>query len=347
MPPLSSSKTLSAKQRSRASLIVGIIVGIIIAVFLAVALWLIVVINLSKNPADSKQILVTVPPNSSIEQVGKLLQQKGLIADRNVFALYAKFGPSHGQLKPGTYLLAPSQSLAVIADTIGSGKTATRKVTFQEGLTIAEDAKKWQKAGLGTSDQFIAASKLPGYQQAFLKNKPTSTGLEGYLFPATYDILVTSSAQDQINAMLDSFATQVLPQLPPDVANTSKLNDIVTMASIVEKEANTTEDRKLVAGVFYNRLKAGMKLESDVTVNYATGKTQTDPADLSVNSPYNTYKVSGLPIGPICNPGLDAILAATYPTQSDYLFFIADKSGQVHFAKTLAEHEENIKKYLQ
>jgi UPF0755 protein len=147
--------------------------------------------------------------------------------------------------------------------------------------------------------------------------------------------------------MLNAFSSQVLPKLSPDIANTPKLNEVVTLASIVEKEANTTEDRKLVAGVFYNRLRAGMKLESDVTVNYATGKTNTTPEDLSVNSPYNTYKVPGLPVGPICNPGLDAILATANPTQSDYLFFIADKSGHVHFAKTLSEHNENIKKYLQ
>lgn len=346
MPPSSSLKTTSAKPRSKVGLLIAIIAGVLVALILIVGIWLVITINTAKNPADTKETLVTISPNSSLEQIGKSLQEQGLITNATVFSVYAKFGPSHGKLTPGIYLISPSMSLAVIADTMGNGKTATRKVTFQEGLTITEMANKWAKAGLGSANDFIAASKLT-YNQPFLKNKPSTTGLEGYLFPATYDILVTSSAQDQINTMLNAFQDQVLPQLSPDIANTPKLNDVVTLASIVEKEANTTADRKLVAGVFYNRLKAGMKLESDVTVNYATGKSNTSPSDLSINSPYNTYKVAGIPVGPICNPGLDAILAVANPTQSDYLFFIADKQGNVHFAKTLSEHEENIKKYLQ
>jgi UPF0755 protein len=146
--------------------------------------------------------------------------------------------------------------------------------------------------------------------------------------------------------MLDNFERQVLPKLPAEYQNSTKLNDLITLASIVEREANTTEDRRGVAAVFYNRLKLGMKLESDVTVNYATGKTQTLPSDLSIESPYNTYKVAGLPIGPICNPGLDSILATLNPDQNDYLFFLADKNGVVRYAKNLDEHNQNIEKYL-
>lgn len=323
------------------------VLGAVLLVLLSIVIWFVVAINSPKNSSQTKEATFTVKDNTGIEQIANDLVAAGLINDRNLFILYAKFGPSRGHLKPGIYLFSPATSLAKIADTIGEGKVATRKVTFQEALTINEMALKWARAGLGDAQSFVNATKPPNtYSQEFLRFRSNNDSLEGYLFPATYDILITTTPQQQINTMLDSFAKQVLPNLPPDIANTNRLNEVVTLASIVEKEANTTEDRKLVAGVFYNRLRLGMKLESDVTVNYATGKTQTVPADLAIDSPYNTYRVKGLPIGPICNPGLDAILAAANPTQSDYLFFLADKNGTVHYAKTLAEHEQNIAKYL-
>lgn len=238
-------------------------------------------------------------------------------------------------------------SLAKITDTIGSGQVATRKVVFQEGITINEMAGKWARAGLGDAQSFVNATKPPNtYNQEFLRFTGSNGSLEGYLFPATYDILVTTTPQEQINIMLNTFAAQVLPKLPSETANSSKLGDLIKLASIVEKEARTEEDRKLVAGVFYNRLARGMKLESDVTINYVTGKTATQAADLKIDSPYNSYLYKGLPPTPICNPGLEAILATAYPTANDYIFFIADNTGKLHFAKTLAEHEQNIQKYL-
>lgn len=320
--------------------------AIFVAVLSALIFYL-VQVNSAKNPKDTSQVEFKVESGTGIEQIADNLQKQGLISDKNIFILYARIGPSRGSLKPGVYLLSPSMSLARITDTLGGGKIATKKVTFQEGLTIQEMARKWSREGFGTAQSFVDAANLQNnYKQGFLQYRSNPQSLEGYLYPATYDIVLATTPQSQINSMLDSFATQVLPKLDPNIANSPKLNDLVTLASIVEKEANTTEDRKLVAGVFYNRLAAGMKLESDVTVNYATGKTETSAADVKVNSPYNTYIVAGLPFGPICNPSLDAILATANPTSSDYYYFIADKTGTVRYAKTYQEHMKNIEKYL-
>ncbi len=346
-PLVSSSSITSKKPKTKLQLIILVVVAVILMVIIVLASWVLVAVNSAKDPNSKAQIVFVVEQGSSIDKIASDLSQDGLISDKNLFVLYAKLGPSRGNLKPGVYLFSPSMSLSKIADTIGKAEIANKKVVFQEGLTIAEMGQKWARAGFGTAQDFISASAPPNrFSQPFLSYRSNPNSLEGYLYPATYNVVVNTSSTDQINSMLNSFESSVLPKLPPEYQNSTKLNDLITLASIVEKEANTTEDRKLVASVFYNRLKLGMKLESDVTVNYATGKSQTLPSDLSIDSPYNTYKVAGLPLGPICNPGLDAILATLNPAQTDYLFFIADKNGVVRLARTLQEHEANIRKYL-
>ena len=337
----------TSKKNNKAKLIILAVIALILTVFVGVLIWLFALIGLPKDANNTKKVVFTISPGMGIEKIANDLVSQGLISDKNVFVLYAKFGPSRGNLKPGVYQFSPSMSAAKIADTIGQGRFATQKITFPEGLTINQMAKKWAAADMGDAQGFVDASKLQGvYNQQFLNYRSNKNSLEGYLFPDTYDVLVNTTPQQQINTMLDAFNNQVIPKLPAEYQNSSKLNDLITLASIVEKEANTTEDRRNVASVFYNRLRAGMKLESDVTVNYATGKNETLPSDLKINSPYNTYLVKGLPFGPICNPSLDAILATANPTNTDYIFFIADKQGVVRFAKTLEEHNKNIDLYL-
>lgn len=346
-PPASSSSHTSKKSKPILKwAVIGAVLFLLI-IIISLFFWFIISVNSPKDSKNTNKVPFIVKSGMGIDEIAKELYSQGLIADKNIFIIYSRLGPSRGNLKPGTYIFSSSMSLSKIADSIGRGDIASEKVTFIEGTTIDQMSKKWEQAELGTKSDFISASKLQNsYKQSFLQYRSNKQSLEGYLFPATYNVLYGTSAESQINIMLDNFSKQVIPNLPEEYQNSSKLNDLITLASIVEKEANSTEDRKGVAGVFYNRLKLGMKLESDVTVNYATGKTQTLPSDLSINSPYNTYKVIGLPIGPICNPSLDAILATANPTVSDYLFFIADKKGVVRYAKNLQEHNQNIEKYL-
>lgn len=343
-PALSSSNT-SKKNKTR-GVIIAFVLALVIITFAIIA-YLVIRINLPYDPSNTEKSVFKVEANSGIDQIATNLQQKGFISDKNLFIIYAKFGPSRGNLKPGVYMFSPSMSIASIADTLGIGKIATKKVTFQEGLTINEIARKWAREGLGDAQAFVDATKLQGtYKQSFLQYRSNQASLEGYLFPATYDIVVATSPEQQISAMLNSFASQVLPKLDSSYQNSAKLSDLITMASIVEKEGKTSADRRLIAGVFNNRLAKGMKLESDVTINYITAKTATQAADLKIDSPYNSYLYKGLPPTPICNPGLDAILATANPTASNYYYFIADRSGTVHFAETYQQHLQNIEKYL-
>ena len=290
--------------------------------------------------------LITVQEGESTSQISRDLADQKLISNPWLMQIILDLGPAHGHIKAGPYLITHGTSLYQISTILNRGEIAVVKLTFPEGLTTNQLAARWAAADLGSADDFVQATKQ-SYDFDFLSGTVPQGNLEGYLFPATYVVRRDSSAQSLVQQMLEAFQEQAWPILNagPRPMNLSP-NQTLTLASIVEIEANTTEDRKLVAGVFYNRLKVGMKLESDVTVNYATGKTTTSAADTRVDSPYNTYVAKGLPPSPIDNPSLDAIDAALHPTDSDYLFFIADQKGTVHFAKTIEEHNDNIKKYL-
>ncbi len=170
--------------------------------------------------------------------------------------------------------------------------------------------------------------------------------MEGYLYPDSYDLPLNPDAKQLVGQMVDNFDKKVTPQLRTVYAAEGlTLHQAVTLASIVEKEVPSTSDRQIVAGIFLKRLQLGMPLESDVTVHYAADQLGVD-FSTNLDSPYNTYKHAGLPPAPICNPGIGALTAVATPTSSDYLYFLAGSDGNTHFAKTFAEHQQNIQKYL-
>ena len=179
---------------------------------------------------------------------------------------------------------------------------------------------------------------------------PIGVDLEGYLFPDTYRIYNDASADDILEKMLDNFDTKLSRELRDEIASQGKsIHDIVTMASIIEKEVAVKDDMAIVSGILYKRMEIGMRLEVDSSVNYVSGKS--DPSvtyvDLQIDSPYNTYKYDGLPPGPICNPGLQAIQAAVYPGTSSYLFYLnRQDTGETIFSKNFDEHIRNKNKYL-
>ncbi len=246
-------------------------------------------------------------------------------------------------------------------------------VTTIEGWTVKEIAAALEKQGLGTATDFTkAADAFDANQFALAANRPSKAGLEGYLFPDTYRFVKTSTPEMILQKMLANFSSRLtsievsadtqrytipgyedLAIIGGDNQPGISLYDIITLASIIEQESggkgavsdgslSLDEERRLVAGVFYNRLTIGQALESDATVNYVTGKNTpaASGADLAVNSPYNTYKYPGLPPGPICNPSLGSIKAALNPAKSDYYFFLHKQpSGKVEFSKTFEEHK--------
>ncbi len=235
----------------------------------------------------------------------------------------------------GDYYFPKPESVYSIARRITSGnyKLEPTKVTFPEGSSIFDMAE-------------IITDKFPRFnERGFLA---AAKDLEGYLFPDTYLFMPSVSPEDMIRVLRATFATKIAP-LEDDIAAFGKpLNDVVTMASILEGEARLMETRQMVAGILWKRLREGMPLQVDAAFKYVNGKTSEEltQSDLRIDSPYNTYRYKGLPPTPISNPGLDAIKAAITPIDSPYYYFLTDDNGTMHYAKTLEEHAANSKKYL-
>jgi UPF0755 protein len=298
--------------------------GILLITLLALLLWFLTLVYAVRTNVSVNGQVFEVKQGSSVGQIAQDLAQQNLIDNPAVFELYARLGPARGQLKPGPYYIRPSSSIASIVSDMNTGRIAQNKITFPEGITINDMAARFAGAGYGTKEEYIAAVKQLAPNYSFIPSSSLSNP-EGYLFPSTYTFIPGRGATELVTKQYEAFKTQMLPILEGNKPAKLNNNQVLILASIVEKEALTEKDRKLVAGVFLNRLAKNMKFESDVTVNYATGKKITLPSDLSVNSPYNTYKVVGLPPTPINNPSTD---------------------GVVYYAKTLSEHNQNIKNHL-
>ncbi|MEI8072776.1 MAG: endolytic transglycosylase MltG [Candidatus Saccharibacteria bacterium] len=322
-----------------------ILFGLLILMVISALGWFFIQLTSVRDNVSVNGELIIIDQGNGISSIADKLKQKSLISDKNVFIIYAKFGPAHGKLQPGPYLIKPTSSILQIVSDMSSGKIAVNKITFPEGITIKEMAKRWANSGYGTQEEFIASARRISNDYPFVpsisKDNP-----EGYLFPATYTFNAGGSVDTVIKKQFEAFNLYALPLLQGNRPAGLSQNQVLALASIVEKEALTDVDRKMVAGVFINRINLGMKLESDVTVNYATGKTQTSAFDISVVSPYNTYSVVGLPPTPINNPGTSSISAVMNYTKSDNIFFLAGNDGVIYYATNLQKHNENIKNHL-
>ncbi len=319
-------------------------------------------------PPDAQnqtQIAFNVESGQSLTRVANNLEAAGLIRNRTVFKYYCDFAGMGQKIQSGSYLLAPSMTMAQIAEqlTMGDGNPIVRNITLIPGWTIEEFAAKLVEDGVLTdSTEFLelcrTGEKLADYYYIDDVRKTKNVAqrkyvLEGYLAPDTYEVYVTATAEDIIRRLL-SQTDHVYPvefQLRAEELGMT-MDEVITLASIIQKEARDNDFAKTSA-VFHNRLKKGMKLQSDVTIHYVTGlrKMSLDNSDLALNSPYNTYQVTGLPLGPICNPSEAAIWAALYPDETyvaeNYLYFCAKdpESGELHFSRTLAEHEQAVSIY--
>lgn len=333
--------------------LVAIILFFILVFGVSVATYFIGISMPSKN---SEETLVVVKSGDSVDNVSALLKERKLISSQIIFKAYLFITGRVDKIQPGEYYFKQTNTQKV-ADKITESGLAKNElsVTFLEGWSKEEMADYLEKNGLAFKDNFLALtgstdtrSFLPDKKYDFLADKPITANLEGYLFPDTYRIYEDASAQEIIDKMLTNFGSKITPEMKETLASQEiTIYEALTLASIVEKEAQTKDDKKTIAGIFFNRLRLGKKMESDATVNFITGKKTTQPslADLAVDNLYNTYIYSGLPPGPICNPGLDAIEAAIYPQKTDYLFFLNTPAGNVIFSKTGEEHLANKNKY--
>ena len=276
---------------------------------------------------SNENLIVTIPYGSTTKEIAKVLLENKLISNESIFVNISKITGFSKKLQSGTYKINRRAGTLKILLMLWKGKTFSLKVTVPEGYTAEQIAELLQEKKLCDNEKFM---KLVD------KNR-----LEGYLFPDTYFFSPGISEQEIIDRMTAEFGRQYLSEFN-NKAKELRLtkNDVVSLASIVEKEAKIEEERKLIARVFLNRLKKGWHLESCATIRYAlknSGKPLTYK-DLKVKSPYNTYRNYGLPPGPICNPGLLSIKAVLYPADSDNMFFFTKNGGTHQFSKYYDEH---------
>jgi UPF0755 protein len=316
----------------------------------------------------SRPVRFTIEPGSPARVIGQELQRFGLISDPSLFEAYVRVNALDDKIQAGVYMLDPSMTLREIVEAIQHAKVASVSVTIPEGWRYEQTADYLTKAGVLSDSaggdayrSLAAAGTVDLGQYPFLKDRPAGASLEGYLFPDTYQLPAEgATGGDVLSRQLDTFAARVAPLYAEARKNgktSLSLYEVLTVASIVEREAVVAEERPTIAGVFLNRLLAGIKLDADPTVQYAmgyqpaTGQWWKTPVLLeeysSVDSPYNTYLNVGLPPGPIASPGLSSIVAVLNPEQNNYLYFVAlpDGSGRHVFAATYEEHQQNVARY--
>jgi len=311
-----------------------------------------------------------VPAGATARSIAAALQEQGLIADARLFEAYVRASGLAHKMQAGAYTLSPHMTPVQIAEALLHARPATIQITIPEGWRLEQIAAGLTASGVmdgAAYRQLTETGDLSGLdasaadRYAFLKERPAGATLEGYLFPATYELFADQATPAALlQRQLDAFSERVVPryrQLTASQPRPLTLREALTLASIVERETGVDDERPLIAGVYLNRLARGIKLEADPTVQYAlgyqpqTGQWWKSPVFLEeyagVVSPYNTYLNGGLPPGPIANPGLRSIEAALQPAQHDYLFLMAaaDGSGRHVFARTFAEHLENVRRY--
>jgi UPF0755 protein len=293
-----------------------------------------------------RETVVVIPAGATAREVGADLAARGIVRSALAFDVLARLTASAPSIKAGEFDFAPHLRLVdVLREVTGVGRQVATWVTVPEGFTAKQVARTLADRGIGDYDTFA---------HAFLTTSLDVDGrytrsLEGYLFPDTYLVPEHASPATVIKLMTDKFFSE-LPRDAPERARKLgySVAQIVTIASLVEREAKADDERALMAGVYYNRLRRGMPLEVDASIEYtfAHHKDVITFADLATRSPYNTYKHAGLPPTPIANPGRPSLLAAFYPQKSDYYYYVYKGNGHSAFARTLAEHEANVAKYL-
>ena len=323
---------------------------LLLAVLILFILLLGVGYTLSLPPGGTNDVEFVVEPNSSTSVIASQLLDEGLIRSERFFILYTRLAAVDQSLRAGTYHLNGSMGLAEIISELQKGSVRAVSFTVPEGFTIEQVADLFDAKGIVNREDFLQLMKNGDFNSPFLDQPPGGEySLEGFLFPDTYKITAETTGGEVISLMLDRFNEIYKPEYA-DRARQLGMTDyeIITLASIIEREAKKPEERPIISAVFHNRLKKGMLLQSCATVQYALGETKPVlyNEDLEVESPYNTYKHQGLPPGPIASPGEAAIKAALYPADVSYLYFVAKKDGSHAFSDTLAEHNAAKRKYL-
>lgn len=274
----------------------------------------------------------------TVQEIGRLLEEKEVILNGRLFAFAAKLLGRERGLQAGRYFFSKETSIVSALKRLSRGEVKLEKVTIPEGLTVNETAHRLKAGAAVDSVTFISLVNNSAFTRSL---GVEAKSLEGYLFPETYNLRWGMPARKAIEHMVCRFHDTFNDDLASRARELSlSLHDVTTLASMIEKEARIPEERPIISAVYHNRLQKDMLLQCDPTVIYALGGNVSSVTyrDLEVDSPYNTYRYHGLPPGPICSPGKASILAALYPSDVDYLYFVATNDGRHHFSETYGEH---------
>jgi UPF0755 protein len=308
------------------------------------ALWLRYALRPAAD-APAQPVPFVVAEGSTLRRVARELEQAGIVRSARAFEGLARWQGAEDALRAGQYELHASDAPAAILDAIRSGRVKTWELAIPEGLTAVEIAGRVEAAGLAGRDAFLAVVNDPASPARYRVEGPS---LEGYLFPETYQLAKGLAPEEVVGALLEQFHEVWAECEAPLRARGFSMRQAVTLASLVEKETGAPQERPLIAGVFLNRLKLGMRLETDPSVIYGIAGfdgnlTRAHLEDES--NPYNTYRIPALPPGPIANPGADALRAVARPAETDSLYFVSRNDGTHAFAKSYAEHVGNVRRY--
>lgn len=312
--------------------------------------WQSIYLPISCDVQEEK--LFMIEKGTGVKEISLLLQKQRLIKNSSLFNLYVFWEQSANKLQAGEYLLSPSMTVPEIVSKLIKGEIIEQEITIIEGWNKDEVAQYLEDNQIFSSEDFLVTmndSNKFTEDYNFLRDVPEELGLEGYLFPDTYNIYKNVSPEEMIKKMLDNFDSKLNLELREEIERQEKsIFEIIIMASLIEKEVRTIEDKKIVSGILWKRIRLGIPLQVDATIAYITGRKTTKIyiKETEIDSPYNTYKYRGLPLGPICNPGFESISASIYYKDSDYLYYLSTPEGETIFSRTLEEHNIAKAKYL-
>lgn len=357
-------------ERNKSKTVRNIILGIVVVFLFAVIIlgffgYRYVTRSVGPLDPDSEEVIeVEIPTGATRRTIGGILEEEDVINSSFIFEYYVRF-KGNNDFKAGTYLMSPSMSMEELMTYLNEGgtpiaKLPTGRVTLPEGIHLEDIADRIESQTDFTADDFMSliqneafinevAELYPDLLTDALAAENTRYTLEGYLFPATYEVYEETTLEALVKQMISRMDQAVKPHYETIAASELNVHETLALASHIEREGVTDEDRALISGVFYNRLAVGMMLQTDPSVSYAHGshRERTSLADLEIDSPYNTYRVTGVGAGPISSPSESAINASVNPTETEYYYFLADlATGNVYYAEDYDEHLRLKAKYL-
>lgn len=351
----------------------GVLPLILIIVVAFLVFMVLYFVNINKPASSASQdIHFSIEEGQSVDEIGSNLDEKDLIRSQFWFNIYVWLNGKSGDFQKGDYILNTNNSIKETVKILTTGMTKDGKaggevsIRMIEGWTVEEMGEQFEKKGMFSKEEWLDVVGHPrvNYEKndkypepvdysrefEFLKDKPDKVGLEGYLFPDTYRFYKDTSPKKVAWKMMNNLDQKLTPKMRKDMEKQERsVHEILTMASIIQKEVSNPKDMKKVSGIFWKKFKRGEALRSCATLGYILGedKAQYSTEDTQVRSPYNTYAIKGLPPGPINSPGIEAIKASIYPVHTSYNFFLsAPESNETIYSKTFKEHKKNKQKYL-